>query len=112
MLSLSYIALLMAGFGGGIVRGLVGFVKYQYSYKNVGFKLPYFVAMMAISGVIGLLTAAAVKESNVPLFGSGYFSPALAFIVGYAGGDFLENVYKIIIKKPSLYSYPQDIAGN
>jgi len=32
-----------------------------------------------------------------------------AFVTGYAGGDFLENVYKIIIKKPSLYSFPEDL---
>jgi hypothetical protein len=31
------------------------------------------------------------------------FSLALAFIIGYAGGDFIENIYKIIIKKSSLY---------
>ena len=37
------------------------------------------------------------------------FTPALAFVIGYTGGDFLENVYKIIIKKPSLYSFPKDL---
>ena len=35
--------------------------------------------------------------------GFGNFTPALAFIVGYAGGDLLENIYKIVLKKPSLY---------
>jgi len=57
--------------------------------------------MMFISGIIGLLAAMAVKEIGFTLLGS--FTPALAFIVGYAGGDFLENIYKIIIKKSSLY---------
>lgn len=87
--------ILVAGFGGGMVRGLVGFIKYQYAYKNVGFKLPYFFAMMFLSGVVGVLVASAFN--NNPLF---------AFIVGYAGGDFVENVYKIIAKKPSLYPIP------
>lgn len=41
----------------GVVRGLIGFIKHQYSYKNVSFNLPYFLAMMFISGVVGLLTA-------------------------------------------------------
>jgi hypothetical protein len=91
----------IAAVGGGVLRGLVGFVKHQFSYKDAGFKLPYFLAMMFISGVIGLLAAVAVKETGFTLLGS--FTPALSFIIGYAGGDFIENIYKIIIKKSSFY---------
>ena len=58
---------------------------------------------MFLSGVVGLLVAIAVKETGITFLGLDYLSPALAFIIGYAGGDFLENLYKIIIKKPSLY---------
>jgi len=87
--------ILIAGFAGGMVRGLVGFIKYQYSYKNVGFKLPYFFAMMFLSGIVGLLVAAAFEGNAI-----------FAFIVGYAGGDFIENAYKIITKNPSLYPVP------
>ncbi len=94
-----YLLILIAGFGGGVIRGLVGFIKHQFSYKNVGFNLPYFTGMSFISGVIGLLTAISIKEVGLDVLGVGYYSPALAFIVGYAGGDFLEGVYKIIIKK-------------
>lgn len=97
-----YPSILIAGFGGGTIRGLVGFIKHQFSYKNVTFNLPYFLGMAFVSGVIGLLSAVAVKEVGLTL--EGIFSPALSFIVGYAGGDFLENIYKIIIKKSSLYS--------
>lgn len=104
-----FLSVLIAGFGGGVVRGLVGFVKHQYSYKNVPFKLPYFLAMMFISGVIGVLTAVAIKELGLTFFGLAQLTPALAFVIGYAGGDFLENVYKTIIKKPSLYSFPEDL---
>jgi len=98
-----YILILIAGFGGGAVRGLVGFVKHQYSYKNVKFEIHYFLTMMIVSGVIGLLVAAATEKLGFELLG--YFPPALGFIVGYAGGDFVENIYKIILKKPSLYSF-------
>jgi len=63
-----YLSILIAGFGGGVVRGLVGFIKHQYSYKNVGFNLAYFSAMMFISGVIGLLTAIAIKELGADIF--------------------------------------------
>ncbi len=104
-----YLSILIAGFGGGVVRGLVGFVKHQYSYKNVSFKLPYFLAMTFISGVIGLLTAVVIKEIGITFLGLAQLTPALAFIIGYASGDFLENVYKIIVKKPSLYSFPEDL---
>ena len=97
-----YFAIFIAGFGGGVVRGLVGFIKHQFSYKNVGFNLSYFFGMSFISGIVGLLAALSVKEAGFTLFGA--FSPALSFIIGYAGGDFLENIYKIIIKKSSLYS--------
>jgi len=66
--------------------------------------LPYFLAMTFLSGVIGLLTAIAVKETDISFLGAGELPPALAFIIGYAGGDFLENIYKIIVKKSSLYA--------
>ena len=88
-------SIIIAAFGGGVVRGLVGFIKHQYSYKNVEFNLPYFLAMMFVSGIVGTLCAAPF-EVNAPL----------AFIIGYAGGDFIENVYKIVAKKPSLYKLP------
>ena len=105
-----YTLILIAGFGGGMIRGLVGFIKHQYSYKNVGFQLPYFFSMMFLSGIIGLVTAVSIKELGMTFLGVDSISPALALIVGYAGGDFIENVYKIIVKKPSLYSLPEDLA--
>ena len=88
-------SIIIAAFGGGVVRGLVGFIKHQYSYKNVEFNLPYFLAMMFISGVVETLCAASFEVNA-----------SFAFIIGYAGGDFIENVYKIIAKKPSLYKLP------
>lgn len=97
-----YTYILIAGFGGGVLRGLVGFIKHQFSYKNVKFDLKYFIGMMFISGIVGVLIAMAVKETGVKFLGTDSLSPALALIIGYAGGDFLENLYKIIIKKSSL----------
>ena len=95
-----YFAILIAGFFGGVVRGLVGFVKHQMSYKNVRFDLKYFLGMSTISGVIGVMAALSVKELGFTIDNA--FSPALSFIIGYAGGDFLENIYKIIVKKSPL----------
>ena len=99
-----YTSILICGFGGGVIRGLVGFIKHQYAYKNVKFELPYFLAMSFTSGVIGLSVTVAMKESGIIFEGVEGISPALAFIVGYAGGDFIENIYKIITKKATLYS--------
>ena len=61
----------------------------------------YFLGMLFVSGIIGLVTATAMKELGLTLFGA--FTPALAFVIGYAGGDFVENIYKIIIKKSNLF---------
>ena len=95
------IYIFIAAFGGGFFRGLVGYIKHQFSYKNVPFKLKYFLGMMFISGIVGLVATLAIKELGFTL--SGQFTAALAFVIGYAGGDFIENIYKIIIKRSSLY---------
>jgi len=83
-----------------LVRGLVGFLKHQFSYKNVPFSWKYFLGTTVLSGLIGTVVATAVKELGLTLFGQ--FTPALAFAIGYAGGDFIENMYKIIIKKSNI----------
>ncbi len=103
-----YISILIAGFGGGILRGLVGFIKHQYSYKNVAFRLPYFLLMVSMSGAIGIISAIVVKELGISFLGLDSFPASLAVIIGYAGGDFLENIYKVVIKKPSLYLNTKD----
>ena len=87
-----YIPVLVAGFIGGAIRGIFGFVKHQYSYKNVGFNAPYFFLMVFLSGIVGLIASYLIKGNQV-----------FALIVGYAGGDFIENLYKIIAKKESIY---------
>ncbi len=98
-----YIEILIAGFGGGVIRGLVGFIKHQYAYKRPGFRLPYFLGMMFLSGIVGLLSAIVTKELGITFLGVDYISPAIAFVIGYAGGDFIENLYKIILKKPTIF---------
>ncbi|MFA5729979.1 MAG: hypothetical protein WC938_02015 [Candidatus Paceibacterota bacterium] len=97
-----YISILIAGFGGGFVRGLIGFLKHQYDYKNTAFNLPYFFVMMFLSGIVGLLVAVGIKNSMISFEGVSYISPAIAFIIGYAGGDFLDGIYKILLKKGKI----------
>jgi hypothetical protein len=84
--------ILLFGFLGGVIRGLVGFIKHQFSYKDVSFNLNYFLAMMFLSGIIGLIVAYVFKQESL----------VFCFVVGYAGGDFIENVYKTIKAKLSI----------
>lgn len=98
-LAMFYFQILIAGFLGGVVRGLVGWTKQRFSSRSMSFSLSYFLGMSFISGVIGMTVALATKELGFQF--SGTFSPSLSFIIGYAGGDFVENIYKIIIKKGS-----------
>jgi len=84
--------ILIAGFCGGVIRGLVGFIKHQFSYKDVGFKIPYFLVMMFLSGIVGAVVAFAFNQNAL-----------FSLVVGYAGGDFIENIYKTIKRKQSIY---------
>ena len=97
-------AVIIAGFGGGVVRGLVGFLKHKYSYKEVSFSLPSFLSTVLIAGGIGLVTALTVRELGLSFLGLP-LTPAMALVLGYAGGDFLQNIWKIITKNPNLYSF-------
>ncbi|MFC1656637.1 hypothetical protein ACFL14_01560 [Patescibacteria group bacterium] len=98
-----YWLILFTGFGGGLIRGLVGFIKYQYSYKDVKFQFGYFLFMIFLSGVVGVVSAALLYNIMYLNSASG---PIFGFIAGYAGGDFIENIFKITMKKPSLYNLP------
>lgn len=86
---------------GGITRGVVGFSKYISSYKNVTFSWKYFATTVGISAVVGVGIVWAVQSSGIHFEGV-TLNPAVGFILGYAGGDVLENLYKILIKKPIL----------
>lgn len=104
-----YIWVLLAGFGGGLMRGVVGFIKHSFRFKNVKFRPWYFSGTMLLSGLVGLLTAISVKEAGIGVLGVDVISPGIAFIIGYAGGDFIENVYKVVFKKPSIFPSPEEL---
>ena len=93
----------LAGFLGGAIRGIVGIIKYAFSYKDVKIKWLYFGGMTAISGLIGLTAAWIILELGMAFEGVKGLSPAIALIAGYAGGDFLENIFKVLMKKPILF---------
>lgn len=103
MFETTFLTIAVAGLGGGLTRGLVGYIKHSASSHTFKFDLLYFLLMMFLSSVVGLLTAAAVSGLDLPFTGVTSLTPAIAFIVGYAGGDFLENVYKILIRRTTVY---------
>lgn len=94
---------LLAGLLGGMVRGFVGYIKYLSSYKGVKFNWRYFLLMTFLSGIVGLISGwvfnGIMKLEEMNRF--------YAFLAGYAGGDFLENAFKIAFKKPTLFKLPE-----
>jgi len=76
----------VAGFCGGVIRGLVGFVKNKTLEKINHFKPQYFLITISISGVVG--AAAGILADT---------EWQVSFLAGYAGVDFIESLYKIKI---------------
>jgi hypothetical protein len=93
----------LAGFIGGTIRGIVGIIKYTLSYKDVKMQWGYFSGTALVSGLIGMTAAWIIQDMGVAFEGVKGLSPAVALIVGYAGGDFLENIFKVFMKKPILF---------
>jgi hypothetical protein len=93
----------LAGFAGGAIRGIVGILKYALSYKDIKINWGYFGGLTLISGLIGMAAAGVIRDMGVTFEGIVGLSPAIALVVGYAGGDFLENIFKVLMKKPILF---------
>ncbi len=83
-----YLIYIFAGFLGGIIRGLVGFVKNRTIEKADHFKPSYFVITILIAGIVGA-AAGALADTEWQV----------SFLAGYAGTDFIENLYKIKLSK-------------
>lgn len=103
---INMLTILLTGLLGGIIRGLVGYLKYRSSYKDTKFLFNYFALNVSISGVVGLLAAWVTKDLGMTFLGLPSITPALAIVIGYAGGDFIENLFKMITGKTSLYEIP------
>lgn len=82
-----------AGFLGGIIRGLVGISKQIRASPSKKKKLrkDYLAVTLLASGGLGLLVGVFIAEDI-----------RLALLAGYAGTDFLENLYKIKLRKTNL----------
>ena len=83
-------SILAAGFAGGLLRGLVGFIKYKNaSKKSVPFHGLYYLATVLVSGMVGLLAAWVSADLKITFLNGLVITPAIASVIGYAGGDFL-----------------------
>ncbi len=76
------------GLLGGLIRALVGILKYYKINKKTKLKPAYLLVTITISAIIGIITSTALSTNYI-----------VNLVVGYAGIDFLENLVKIIKKK-------------
>lgn len=97
------ISFFVAGLFGGLLRGGMGLFKYMTSYKDVEIRPYYFAGMVILTGVIGWVSAWVAGDAlrifleleTVPL--------SFAVVAGYAGGDLIENIFKIAVQEPQLF---------
>ena len=84
------IEIFIAGFMGGVIRGLVGISKHIRTSpsKKKKIRKDYFLVTLLASGGLGLMVGAFIADDI-----------RFALLAGYAGTDFLENLYKIKIKQ-------------
>ncbi len=100
---------LVAGLFGGLLRGGVGLVKYITSYKDVQIRPYYFMGAVLLSGVIGYVSAWIAKDAADIFLDIDTLPLSFAVIAGYAGGDFIENLFKIGMKEPHLFEVGKKI---
>ncbi len=100
---------LIAGLIGGLLRGGVGLVKYMTSYKDVEIRPYYFTGAVLISGIVGYVSAWVAQDVAHIFTEIDTLPISFALIAGYAGGDFIENVFKIGMKEPNLFEIGKKI---
>lgn len=93
----------IAGFFGGLLRGGVGLVKYITSYKDVEIRPYYFFGIVFFSGIVGYVSAWVAKDIAQVFLEMETLPITFAVIAGYAGGDLIENFFKIIMREPQLF---------
>ncbi len=100
---------LVAGFIGGLLRGGVGLAKYMTSYKDVEIRPYYFLGTVLLAGIIGYVSAFVAQDISQIFLEIDALPISFALIAGYAGGDFIENIFKIGMKDPELFKIGEKI---
>ncbi|GIW63449.1 MAG: hypothetical protein KatS3mg091_251 [Patescibacteria group bacterium] len=79
----------LAGILGGLIRGVVGIVKYfEKNQKNSKINWWYLFFSLFTAGLVGGFAGVFANHSW-----------EFAFLAGYAGTDFLEGLYKIRLQQ-------------
>lgn len=80
----------LAGFLGGIIRGLIGITKYLNATPSKRRKVrkDWIILSLLSSGGMGLMAGVFIAEDI-----------RFALVAGYAGTDLLESIFKIKMKK-------------
>jgi len=102
---------LFAGFFGGLLRGGVGLVKYMTSYKDVKIRPYYFAGSVLLTGIVGYVSALIAKDAASIFLELEALPVSFAIVAGYAGGDFIENLFKIGMKDPDFFKIGEKIKG-
>jgi len=87
---LDILFIFLAGFLGGIIRGLMGITKYITATptKRRKVRKEWLVLSLISSGGMGLLAGCFIADDV-----------RFALLAGYAGTDFIESLFKIKMKK-------------
>ena len=84
------IEIFVAGFLGGLIRGLVGLSKEIRAnpYKKRRVRKDYIAVTLLSAGGLGLLVGVFIANDI-----------KFALLAGYAGADFIENLFKIKMRR-------------
>ncbi len=84
-------------------------MKYMTSYKDVEIRPYYFSGAVLLSGVVGYVSAWVAQDVAHIFLEIDALPLSLAVIAGYAGGDLIENIFKIGMKEPNLFEIGKKI---
>ncbi len=93
----------IAGLFGGLLRGGMGLFKYTTSYKDIEIRPYYFAGMVILTGIIGWVSAWILRDALEIFLEISRIPLSFGLVAGYAGGDFIENVFKIAMREPQLF---------
>lgn len=89
MEGMMFVYIFLAGFLGGVIRGLIGITKYVTATPSKRRKVrkDWIVLNLLSSGGLGLIVGVFIANDV-----------RFALLAGYAGTDFIENLFKIKMK--------------
>jgi len=88
MTSNNFLLVVLAGAGGGVLRGIMGIAKSVVLKKNFEMNWKWFSLSVFVSALVGIIAAT--------FFGDDL---RLALLAGYTGADFIEGLMKMKMKE-------------